>query len=360
MQTKMQEFADILIPKGSNTQQANSLGYFLIHYPETARVSTIKRDAKGGITKETEEAKNYEDAIESIRKIGRSFNEKKPDGIWGRRTQTAIKNIDIISGDLVQLAKDIEYPGEATYTPGDKSQLDGLIPSAANPSSEGVKDLGDRAEKITPILTKLNLFAEKLHQHLVDRYAQYSEKGDSFAGRSPIEEPRKLADIDEFNQYSIEQLQPCQVEYDGKKYSVSLNDLNDFKSFKEFLSKNLPGVDIDQWMADKDNYHRFLLTARQDILKELAERRQLLNEESIKDINKIKENIKELTIINEKIKRLSDGTVNYDNYINEVKPILREPKTYRTSESIKKVIAITSANVDAFRLNLQQIVAAKK
>jgi hypothetical protein len=341
MQTEMQSFAGILVPPGSDGTQAKSLGYFLIHYPATARVSIRKRDPKTGTPgKETEEVKDYQAAVDSIRLIGRSKEETKPDGIWGRRTQTAIKNISIISGDLIQLATDIEYTGGAEYTSSDKTQLDSAIPDADSPYSEGIRDLGERANKITPILKKLNTFAKNLHQHLVDTYTQYERKADPFAATpTDIVGPGRF-EADEFDSDRMNSIKPFNIEYSNKMFNISLSDLSDFSVLSEKIKKVVGEPNFNQWMVN--DYEAFLIKAKAEILKNLKEQRQILSPQVANKIKKIKENIKECERLNNRVEERDYNKYNFNKkQIDEIKQELKAPQKYKDEKNLDQLLTLT-------------------
>jgi hypothetical protein len=335
MQTEMQNFSKILIPPGSSTQEAESLGYFLIHYPAKSKISTIERGTRGEL-KTVRYVKDYREAIDSIQKIGRSSAEATPDGVWGRRTQRAILNIALMSGDLLQLAKDIEYKGGSEYSESDKNQLDSLIPQEENPYNSGVRDLGERAEKITPILKKLNEFAQNLHTYLVSRYSQYSEKADPFAETTGPIAPKNF-ETDEFNSASFEAIKPSSVKYGGKTFFISLKDLSNFDSLKEKISTVLgKNVNIEQWMAS--DYQKFLLQAKMDIKDDLQKKGQILSEDERKDITLIKKNIAECEDLNARIKE-SDPRFNWKITINsDLKEPLKNPQIYKSNDGRQELL----------------------
>ena len=338
MQTEMQNFSKILIPPGSSTQEAESLGYFLIHYPTKSKISTIERGNRGEL-ENVRDVKDYREAINSIQKIGRSSAEATPDGVWGRRTQRAILNIALMSGDLLQLAKDIEYKGGSEYSESDKTQLDSLIPQEENPYNSGARDLGERAEKITPILKKLNKFAQYLHTYLVSRYSQYSERADSFAEATEPIAPKNF-ETDEFNSASFEAIRSSSVTYGGKIFLISLKDLSNFNSLKEKISTVLgKNVNIEQWMAS--DYRKFLLQAKSDIKDDLRKKRQILREDERKDITLIKKNIAECENLNARIKA-SDSGFNWKIRINDdLKEPLKNPQIYRSNDGRQELLGRT-------------------
>ena len=328
MQEKMQEFARIITPASGSAAEEESLGYFLIkHYPGQEKIKTYEKPSASKLKEKGKavEASEYSKVIDSIKNIGRSKDERSADGIWGPRTQRGIVNILALSDNLLKFAKDIEFTENSDYDESKKNEFSKQIPDEEDPSRRG--DLGERAQKICSILDNLNSFSDALHKHLVLRYRQYASE-EEFDPPTPSEEPKEIK-FNYFDKGCLDQINPFNVTYpiDNKSFSISLNDLKSFSSLKTAIGKTIKDPkELDEWI--NKHYQRFIVYARAQIEKSLKESDQILEENDIKEIDKIKEKIDSCNslvgrIKNEKKRAFLQFKIN--TYITE----LGKPSCYR-------------------------------
>ena len=339
MQEKMQAFAKIIVPsagssvesgKGQMVPAEAGLGFFLSrHYSGAGKYRQFEKSEapkikdKGSLTS----TQNYPEIRNSIENIGGTGKEKKPDGVWGPRTQNGINNILHLSGTLLDFAGKIQFTANKDFSAADQQALAAEIPEAADPAAKiPISKLNDHAEKICPILDKLNSFANALHQHLIGQYEEYKKTGYFSPGeKEDIEagEEIKLDPIDKnyLNKFSNKTFD---VSFANKTFKISFKDLMSYNALVATLKKNKYANDV--WILK--NYKPLVEEIKKIVKQELYN--NLLDENTSEAIEGVKEVIIDLTkIFNQVIKtnpQIDQGQRGkVEQYIKEI----RDPATYR-------------------------------
>ena len=263
MQAEMQTFIGKVFPQFEQEQQKSrfhseyGIGDFLrSHY-----VSGYERFRDPKAAKQAESADKIEKILETMRNIGSSIKNSEPDGLWGQRTQLALKNIQKLSGAILDFSQAIDFIDQS-FTRQDNVELGSQMPDSTNPLKDRneFKDLPQRAGKIKVILVKLNDFTTKFQKHLTDTYeGQFTESQDDLKKiqrfkeiptKKSLEVSLSSADRDLIALFSAEIILDVYGKF-GNRIKYSFKD--NYKTIVDKIEKS--GVE-DQYI--KDNFNQII------------------------------------------------------------------------------------------------------
>ena len=366
MQSKMQAFAKIIVPTSGSTYGAGTaatggkmvpaeagLGFFLArHYSGAGKYKQFERPDQPKVKDkgELQTTESYSQIRDSIENIGSTAKEKKPDGIWGPRTQNGIKNILNVSGTLLEFASKIEFTGNKDFTSGDQQALASQIPDEANPAAKiPASQLNERAEKICPILDKLNSFATALHQHLIGQYEEYKQTGYFSPGEVGTAEPKEV-EIDSFDQNFLDRNERVfTVKYENLTLNFQLKDLKSFDTLKQKLKEQMSSAkmsddQLNQWLLK--NYNPLLREMKVKVLNTLETSGQLFLPKEYNELSALK---KLIIATSQALKDTSKfprspQRQQFVTQLDEIIESIKDPEIYSSKKSL-----------DSLKMNLNKL-----
>lgn len=168
-----------------------------------------------------------------MKMIGTPGQHDKADGIWGRNTNQALKNILLVSRGMFSLSKDLQYP-LVGYDENQLNDLEKLIPAEYTQ----LKDANDKEVRSKEISTHIKAL-EGLFRGFKNGVSKNPQLKSFLEKKKPfltMPESSKSAhqilneeDKKTYEQYKSVALQPS---------NVTLGDLRDMISFKLYMKNN--------------------------------------------------------------------------------------------------------------------------
>ncbi len=280
------------------------------------------------------ESKRYTEISEQITLIGSAVNEKSPDGIWGPRTQTAIENIQSLSGTILDLASAISF-NDADFSNAKRKELGDAIPDVVNPSKEmSGSDIAERCNTITPLLKQLNSFCKKFDLFLSKEYKQY-DKSDIFAPAETSRSQSPELSLDQYDQAYLDQVSDKNYLFssNGKNFKLKLSDLKTPESFRSALISSL-GEAEKPWIDQ--NYQKLIDAIKEPWLKQLEKEGKILQPNDISQIEKIKSLIKKCDLL-VKSNQNNQEIKSYQSVVDDFVAALKRPDVYSVQEERQKL-----------------------
>lgn len=206
--------------------------------PADVDQSTSKPDASGNI-----QNANIKSIIQTIQQVGLNTRgqETNPDGVWGKNTDNALKQITSFVTSLLQMKNDmkINVPG---FEDGDLATLQNNTanPGASLPDDEKTK----RATVLATTLAKFRTFYEAFRDRILNnpRFSKLITQQDALfevnkINRNNTDHSQNLNDQGK-QLYQTHAGTPIAININGKQSQIMPADLKDMKSFQAFVSRN--------------------------------------------------------------------------------------------------------------------------
>lgn len=215
-------FMNFLVSSYMN--KANPVGKQFVNVEEKmpTRIDTAK------------ENDNFKGVLKTIQQLG-SFGagkEQKADGIWGPRTNNALKQIYSLAYALIELQNDMGITNQS-YSNADLTELYSNIPS----DSEKI-NINQKVKNANIITNNLNKFKE-FYASFREKILNNSNYAAQISQTKPLltTAPKKELQVDK---NSLEQHKDTPVEaiVNGNKLNITPNNLVNLNSFKQFLQQN--------------------------------------------------------------------------------------------------------------------------
>lgn len=186
--------------------------------------------------------------MDTMSRIGGPKNEFKSDGIWGPRTNAALRNAYALAFALLKMAHDFKLDPR-TYSQADLNKLKELIP--LHDKEISFTDKVTRAKEIISHLQAIrNLFTE-VKNHILQKpiYRSYIEGTQPYAtyqkGTAPSSQ--MLQDLDK----KFVNMKVTGTDENGQQVVVpiTVNDLATLQAFQLWQQKNLPKVPLSNILS---------------------------------------------------------------------------------------------------------------
>jgi len=101
-----------------------------------------------------------ENVVDNIARIGGKGNERFVDGVWGPRTQNALRNLYAFGDAIIRVSEDFEAPDSVRklFTTADATKMKTLIPTNYELTKLSPKDKVAKAAGLTNLIIKLTKF----------------------------------------------------------------------------------------------------------------------------------------------------------------------------------------------------------
>jgi len=141
--------------------------FITLHYLNSSPLRGNERAVtKGSDTAETkspvydDELIQMENVVDNIARIGGRGRERFVDGIWGFRTQNALRNLYAFGDAIIRASEDFDAPDyvKNIFTKDDATTMKGLIPTNYDLKKLSSSDKTSLATRLTIIINKLTRF----------------------------------------------------------------------------------------------------------------------------------------------------------------------------------------------------------
>lgn len=180
---------------------------------------------------------NLKGILQSIKRIGTPGVEQSPDGIWGPRTNNALKQIYALAYMMVSLIKDMELSIN-NYSEADLANFHNDIPE--DQSKLNLNQQNKAAEVLINDLNKfINMYNE--FREIIFTNPKYSSL---ISQEKPLMidtgKPKQSNELNLQEQELYNQLKAVQVNamINGQKVAITPYDLSSMSNFKKFLLRN--------------------------------------------------------------------------------------------------------------------------
>lgn len=216
---------------------SNPFGNFLMeNYVNTKSTSTqyVNVDVAGEKPRQnaSNEGKSLRGLIDSLRRIGTpgvAGGEKSADGVWKSRTQTALKNIILITEGILKFSKDMGLE-VAGYSEVDLKKLTNLVP-ANYTDMKNSQEISERATRITAHIKALTSFFTNLQSQI-----EKPEIKDFVQQKKSFEQYQVKPKEVEIPDVHVGKFVPVQIP--GSKIRITLEDLKSLPKFQKFLTES--------------------------------------------------------------------------------------------------------------------------
>ena len=101
-----------------------------------------------------------ENVVDNIARIGGKGNERFVDGVWGPRTQNALRNLYAFGDAIIRVSEDFDAPESVRnlFTTSDTTKMKSLIPTNYDLTKLSPKDKVAKAAGLTNLIIKLTKF----------------------------------------------------------------------------------------------------------------------------------------------------------------------------------------------------------
>lgn len=188
--------------------------------------------------------------MDTMSRTGGPNAESKPDGKWGPRTNSALRNAYALAFSLLKMATDFKLnPPPRSYSEADLGELKGLIPAQAGDISLTTKMTN--AKQISKHLEAIiNLFTEVKNRILEKpAYKSYIEGTQAYATyqKDTSPSPQMIQDLDK--KFTNMKVNGNGADGRPKSVPVTVSDLATPQAFQLWLQTNLPTVKPEDAIA---------------------------------------------------------------------------------------------------------------
>lgn len=236
------DVADRTTDKGELVSGSNPFMTFLVtSYLNKAKTSgkqLVNTDLKQPVRMDTaKENDNLKGVLNTINRIGTPGTEQRPDGVWGPRTNNALKQIYALAYAMMELKKDMGLTVEG-YSDSDLEELHSLVPDDINT----VKNINEKVSKALGITKNLN----KL-RGLYDNFRETVLNDPNYRAHIAQEKPLVVekakaaqTQLSDYEAKVYEQNKSTQfnINIDGKPVAVMPYDLSNMQAFKKFCNRS--------------------------------------------------------------------------------------------------------------------------
>jgi len=244
------DVADRNTEKGEFLTGSNPFMNFLVtSYLNKAKVSgkqfvdtDLRQPTRTDTAKDND---NFKGVLATINRIGTPGAEQRPDGIWGPRTNNALKQVAGLAHTMLEVKKDMGL-GISGYSDTDLSELQSAIPNDIN----SVKNINDKISKamiIAKSLDKLRALYDDFREtilnnqtyraHIAQEKPLVVEKGKS---------PQITLTDQDVQSYVAHKNIPFTINIDGIPTTIMPYNLSNKEAFQKFYAKslNVPVADL--------------------------------------------------------------------------------------------------------------------
>lgn len=261
--------------KGETLTGSNPFMNFLVsaymNKAKTQGKQLVNTDEKQPTRMETsKELDNFKGVLQSIGRIGSHGTEQKPDGIWGERTNSALKNIYALAFALVSVQNDMNIQ-ISNYTDKDLSELYNNIPQDITNLDTSKKAI--LATALAKNIDKLRALYDNFREKVLNNQtyqAQIAQEKPLMSNKNEVKSISQVLSKEEQDTLEQNQNSLLNTKINGRDVVIKPSVFSSLDAFKEFLKNaSKSGALSEQELANalSDNGNELL----QHYLKEAGE-----------------------------------------------------------------------------------------
>lgn len=261
MQESIQKFVDVVLGQGDNLAQYFN-NFLTEKYVANAPTVGDQYSYDTNVTSKEQKQRTAikpeerDNVLDTNYRIGQMKSEAKPDGVWGFRTNNALKNTYALAYAFYNLYNKLGVVGKMNLTAQDLTEFQSQIPSDQELPKLSFLDKNTRAQTITPLIVKISEFYKQFAQRILGNpnLSKYIE------GREPLFRVNKtiLTDDDK---------KRAESSYIGPLVLSGKNNIR--KQFNKLPISLLENKQVLENLAEQLQYTKQEIASNPDVIKSI-------------------------------------------------------------------------------------------